>query len=361
MQRVIKSLENGTYRKIICGAANTSERQIERMSLIYSLCGADVIDIAPQKGMYDAAKRGIVRATEIAAKSPDIYPKFNAAAVMKSINVGDDRHFRKASFNLANCMQCLECVKVCQAGALTVVDGKQAYNSKKCYGCAMCVESCQHNAVSMVRVFNNSFDRYSQSKDSHFASTRRALPAQVGSISNPLTSTENEASDFPGQFEAIEVHTGNHSIEEVKAFIELHKNIIGRAGIISVSVETTRFNSAQLVEYVNALVKMFESKIIIQADGIAMRGGGKPSSTLPSLAAASVLVDAKVDAYIQLSGGTNHLTQKFVDMAELKIGGIGYGTFAKKTILSYIEEYSEEEFIVNLPKIADIAGKLINP
>ncbi|NLF84459.1 MAG: hypothetical protein GX568_10855 [Candidatus Gastranaerophilales bacterium] len=324
MQKVIKSLENGTYRKIICGAANTSEQQIERMSLVYSLCGADVIDIAPQREMYEAAKRGISMAAEIVAQNPELFPKFKPSLIMKSINVGDDKHFRKANFNLAQCVQCLDCVKACQSGALTVDDGKKSFNQQKCYGCAMCVESCQHNAVSMVMISDNPF----------------------------------ATGDFPEKPDAIELHTGNSSIEKVKAFVELHKNVLNKVGIISISVDTMRFNAAELVDYATALLEMFDRKIIIQADGVSMRGGSRKSSTLPTLSAALVLFNAGIDAYIQLSGGTNHLTQKFVDMTDLKIAGIGFGTFAKKIILNYIEEYSDDEFVSNLQQITAIAGKL---
>ncbi len=325
LKKITKALETGSFRKVICGASNTSEKQVERLTLVYSLCGADVIDIAPQKGIYTAAKRGIIKAYELAEKQPGIYPGFNVPAIMKSINAGKDKHFRKADFNLQRCVQCLECVKQCQSGALTEVDGKTSFSSEKCYGCASCVEACQHNVITTT--------------------------------ANPFI-PEKDKNDI-GKFDAIEIHTGNSSVEEVKTFLEFNKTIIGRAAFISVSIDSTRFNNKELPEYVNPVIKLFSKKIILQVDGISMRGGSKNSSTLQTIAAAAALQEEKVDAYIQLAGGTNHLTSEFVRLAGLNISGIAYGTFAKKIILSYIEEYEEKEFMANLYKITAVAGSLI--
>ncbi|HSA07600.1 MAG TPA: LdpA C-terminal domain-containing domain [Candidatus Gastranaerophilales bacterium] len=324
-ERVLNALETGSFRKIICGASNTSEKQVERLSLVYSLCGAEVIDISAYKHIYNAAKRGIIAASEIAGLKPDIYPKFNIPAIMKSLNVGDDKHFKKANFNLTRCISCLECVKTCQSGALSKDSGKSTFESEKCYGCARCVEACQQNAVTMVKVDRNA---------------------------------EEDKPDI-GKFDALEIHTGNSSIEEVKRFVDFNKNIMEKANFISVSVDSMRFNSAELLEYVNSVINMFKDKIIVQIDGISMRGGTKNSSTVQTIAAAAVLLDAKVNAYIQLSGGTNHLTSDFVNLAGLKISGIGYGTFAKKIILSYIEDFGDDEFKANLHKIVTVAVKLI--
>ncbi len=326
LKKVIKALETGSFRKIICGASNTSEKQVERLAMIYSLCGADVIDISPKKGIYNAAVQGIIKAKETAGKNPDTYTGFNVPAIMKSINVGDDKHFRKANFNnMDRCIQCLECVKECRSGALTEVDGKKAFAEEKCYGCASCVEACQHNVVT--------------------------------TIANPFRQ-EDGKSDI-GKFDAIEIHTGNSSIEEVKTFLEFNKIMIRRAALISVSVDSTRFNSKELAEYVNSAIKLFDEKIIIQIDGISMRGGTKNSSTLQTVAAAAILQEAGVDAYIQLSGGTNHLTGEFVKLSGLNISGVAYGTFAKKIVLSYIEDYEEKEFMANLHKITAVAENLI--
>ncbi len=324
LEKILKSLETGSFRKIICGASNTSFTQVERLTLVYSLCGVDVIDIAPQRGIYTAAAKGILKARELAEKHPEKYPGFNVPAVMKSINVGDDKHFRKASFSLESCVQCLECVKTCQSGAITKENGAKIYNEDKCYGCASCVEACQHNVITMTQ--------------------------------NPFK-PEEDKSDI-GKFDAIEIHTGNSSVEQVKTFLEFNKNIIGKAAFISVSIDSMSFNSKELAEYADSIIKLFDKKIILQVDGISMRGGTKNSSTLQTLAAASTLLETKLNAYIQLSGGTNHITPELVKLAGLEIAGIAYGTFAKKIILSYIEEYNENEFVAKLDKIVAAAQAL---
>ncbi|OGI00917.1 MAG: hypothetical protein A2Y25_02790 [Candidatus Melainabacteria bacterium GWF2_37_15] len=300
--KIFNALENGIFRKIICGAANSSEQQVERIALVYALAGTHVIDIGPQENIYNVAKRGIYRALDI---NPELIPPI----IMTSVNVGDDKHFRKASFNLSQCVQCLECVKTCDINK----------DPEKCYGCARCVEACQHNAVTMVK-----------------------MPGNL-KIKN---------------YDAIEIHTGNSTLEEVQAFVEINRMALDKAILLSVSIDSGRFNTIELIDYANSIVNMFGKKIIIQIDGLSMRGGTKKSSTLSTLAAASTLLDAEVNAYIQLSGGTNHLTQEIVNMTGLKISGIGFGSFAKKIILNYIEK-QEDIFGVDLNKIVKVAESLV--
>ncbi len=301
--KIINALENGTFRKIICGAANTSEKQVERLAMVYALAGADIIDVGPQENIYNAAKRGL-------QKAKGVKPSINLPLIMTSVNTGDDKHFKKASFDLSKCVQCLECLKVCDINK----------DPEKCYGCARCVEACQHNVIKMIK-----------------------LP-ETEKIKNR---------------EAVEIHTGKSTPEQVKAFLEFNRPAIDKTGIISVSISSDRFSSKELIDYTNKIIAMFDKKIIIQIDGLSMRGGTKKTSTLKTLAAASTLVDAEINAYIQLSGGTNYLTQEIANMTGLKISGIGYGTFAKKIILSYIEEYEEAKFMAELKNITSVAENLI--
>lgn len=303
LDKTLASLNNGSYKKIICGAANTSERQVERMALVYALAEANVIDIAPLENIYNATKRGINRALVI---NPELVPPL----IMTSVNVGDDKHFRKASFNYAQCVNCLECAKVCDVNK----------DPEKCYGCARCVEACQHNAISMIK-----------------------MPIGL------------KIKDY----ETIEIHTGSSTIEEVQAYVEINKSSINKASLISVSIDSSRFNAVDLINYTNSIVSLFGRKIIIQADGLSMRGGSSKTATLPTISAASMLIDAGVNAYIQLSGGTNHLTQEIVKITGLKISGIAWGTFARKIILEQIETPDENSFMNVLDKIVIIAKNLL--
>lgn len=303
LSKILDALENGTFRKIICGAANTGEEQVERLALVYALAGAHALDIGPQEKVYNAARRGLKKAGSL---NPGLTPPL----IMTSINVGEDKHFRKAGFDLSKCVQCLDCVKVC--------DIKN--DPEKCYGCARCVEACQHNVITMVKM-----------PESH-------------KIKN---------------YSSVEIHTGNSSAEQLRVFLDLNRAALDKTGLVSVSISSGRFNKEEMIKYAENIVNMFDKKIIIQIDGLPMRGGSKKSSTLQTLAAAAILLDAGVNAYIQLSGGTNHLTREFADMAGLKIAGVGYGSFARKIILPYIEEYKEEIFMEELGKIVRVAENLL--
>jgi Fe-S-cluster-containing hydrogenase component 2 len=324
IQKAIKSLESGRFRKIICGAANSSEKQVERISLVYSLSGIDVIDIGPDKKIFEAANSGILKAQKISEKNSQLYPGFFAPVIMVSVKSGDDKHFRKAVINVTKCVQCLECVKHCQSNSLTKRDEILKLDNEKCFGCARCVEVCQNNAINMVKIHDN---------------------------------PEKDILK-PGKISALEIHTGNSSIDELKAYVELNNILISTAKLVSVSVDTSRFNNKELLEYCSKVVKMFQKKIILQVDGLSMKGGGDKSSTVHTIAAAATISEAKINAYIVLSGGTNHITRELVEKLGVPISGISYGTFARKIILSYIDEYQENEFMANLHKIVNITRSL---
>ena len=100
-------------------------------------------------------------------------------------------------------------------------------------------------------------------------------------------------------------------------------------------------------------------KSIVQIDGIPMGATDKPYSSLQSISAAAVLLQNRTNAYIQLSGGTNHLTKKLAKQLGLKISGIAYGTFARKLILSYLEELDDNNFDTQLQRILNITTSLV--
>ncbi len=217
LSHVIQALENGTFIKVICGAANTNVFHIERLALVYALSGADAIDVSPSTEAICAAKSGINRAIEIYSNNPDIYPHFNEPIIMASVNCGDDLHFRKIKVDYDKCVNCLECIDVCLSRAIFEQDAKIHIKLENCYGCGRCFNKCVHHAIDFVNL-NNSL-------------------TQIGD----------------NMIKGIEVHTGRSSIEELKEFLNLNQSFLSSAEVLSFSVESKRFDCKQLLDYVKSI------------------------------------------------------------------------------------------------------------
>lgn len=52
--------------------------------------------------------------------------------------------------DVARCTGCGECVKVCPAGAIALVDGKAHVYEEKCTGCGVCVDACPEGVIQPV-------------------------------------------------------------------------------------------------------------------------------------------------------------------------------------------------------------------
>ena len=104
----LEALRSHQWFKLICGASYQHLPSIRHLALIYTLAGADCIDMAPDPATIAAAREGIAAALELD-------PKAIAPLVMVSFNDGEDPHFRKAFFDPelcpSNCSR--PCEKVC--------------------------------------------------------------------------------------------------------------------------------------------------------------------------------------------------------------------------------------------------------
>ena len=319
--RVLTSLEQGKFVKIICGAANTNEKHVERLAFLYALSGADCLDVCPDENIVDAAFSGIKTALELYGGNPEEYERFNNPLVMVSVNAGDDLHFRKAEINRNICTNCGKCVKICPADAVVLKAHFAEILEKKCFGCGKCAKVCKTKAVNFIKINNN-------------------------------------LKNFSG-IKAIEIHTGNNSIKEVNDFLELNRFLLQNIELLSFSVESTRFTAGELADYVKSLTNLVAQKVIVQVDGTPMSATDKADSSRQAINSAAVLTGEKVDAYVQLAGGSNDKTKNLVNQSGIKISGIGYGTFARKKVLSYIEELNDSEFLEKLQEILNITTNLV--
>ena len=45
------------------------------------------------------------------------------------------------------CVGCGECVKVCDADAITIINNKAVIDVSKCIECAQCIDACPYDAI----------------------------------------------------------------------------------------------------------------------------------------------------------------------------------------------------------------------
>ncbi len=127
-----QSLAAGHWVKLICGASNQDLPAIEDLCGIYALAGVDCIDMAADRAVVAAARRGMAWAAERCARQPWL---------MVSLSDGADPHFRKAWFDPERCPPACPrpCQRVCPALA---IGASGAVLEQRCYGCGRCLPVC---------------------------------------------------------------------------------------------------------------------------------------------------------------------------------------------------------------------------
>jgi Fe-S-cluster-containing hydrogenase component 2 len=126
------ALRQGRWVKLICGASNQDLAAIEDLCALYAEAGVHCIDIAADRAVAAAARRGMAWAEARGAQRPWL---------MLSLSDGNDPHFRKAQFDPEHCpSDCPRpCQRVCPAEAIGSEGGVV---TERCYGCGRCLPAC---------------------------------------------------------------------------------------------------------------------------------------------------------------------------------------------------------------------------
>jgi Fe-S-cluster-containing hydrogenase component 2 len=130
------ALAAGRWVKWIAGASNQDLASIEDLAGIYSLAGVHCLDVAADRAVVAAARRGLAWAVARGADPPWL---------MVSLSDGQDPHFRKAWFDPRRCPpHCPRpCERVCPALAIgEEATGQAGVLAERCYGCGRCLPAC---------------------------------------------------------------------------------------------------------------------------------------------------------------------------------------------------------------------------
>ena len=313
----LEALKFGQWFKLICGASYQDVSKIRNLSLVFSLAGADCIDVAADPAVVQAALAGI-------NVSQSMEP-VRRPWLMVSFNDGQDPHFRKAWFDAQRCPPgCSRpCEQICPANAiLPVAPGlnfdavKSGVVSERCYGCGRCLPVCPYGLV----------------EDRRFTVAAAAvLPALIS------------------QIDAIEIHTQMGRQDQFQALWQQLASYIPQLKLVAVSCPDQTPKNNAIADYLAKLHQRMDPKpnqLLWQTDGRPMSGDIGRGTTRATIRLAEKVLNAHLPGYVQLAGGTNDYTvAKLRSLNLLKtpsnragevqtsgIHGIAYGSYARRLV-----------------------------
>ncbi len=320
----LEALEHGQWFKLICGASYQDVSKVRNLSLVYSLAGADCIDVAADLAVVQAAVKGITASQSIA---PAI--GINRPWLMTSFNDGQDPHFRKAWFDIQKCpIDCTRpCERVCPADAIlalpaAVISSKRAGGlgviAERCYGCGRCLPVCPYDLLE---------------EKAFTVAAREVIPTLLPYI------------------DAIEIHTQMGREDKFKNLWQQLSPYISQLKLVAISCADSEPKSNAIINYLAQLYERMDPKpnhLLWQTDGRPMSGDIGKGTTLATIRLAEKVLNARLPGYVQLAGGTNdytvaklralNLLKSFDSTARDKhskdhgIHGIAYGSYARRLI-----------------------------
>lgn len=335
----LKSLQQGHWFKLICGASFQHLPAVRNLTLAYTLAGADCIDVAADPAVIAAAKEGLQTAKQLAAKAksrgftPNPHPW-----LMVSLNDGEDPHFRKAEFNPNHCpTDCKRpCESICPANAIVFnqplanSDPLPAYSGvldERCYGCGRCVPLCPIGHISTRS----------------YVFTPSALVPVV----------------FSALPDAIEIHTQIGRTEDFQRLWHAISPWVGQLKLIAISCP----DGEGMLEYLRLLEEIIaplSCPLIWQTDGRPMSGDIGTGTTRAAVKLGQKVLNAGLTGYVQLAGGTNaHTVEKLKTTGLLKnssnqgrhIAGVAYGSYARVLLSSVLEQLDQTGTANATPKL----------
>ena len=283
-------LKNNKVFKLVCGAGNENEEEVEKLVELYSKAGCNIFDVSANLGVVKAAKRGLEKAGVTKNRF-----------ICVSVGIKGDPHLNKASINLEKCKGCLKCLSVCFQGAISsncVVD------ETKCIGCSKCQRICIADAIQMK---------------SYPTDLTKVLPKII-----------------EGGVDCLEFHAITEDESEVDEKWKLLNSLYN--GVLSICVDRAKLSNEALVKRLNRMLSLREHyTTIIQADGAPMSGGNDDyRTTLQAVATAELLQKECLPVFTLLSGGTNSKTTQLATQCEVEFTGVAIGSYARYIVKDYL-------------------------
>ncbi|ASC74319.1 Light dependent period [Halomicronema hongdechloris C2206] len=316
----LRSLAEGHWFKLICGASYHYLPAVHDLALVYALAGADCIDVAADPAVVATVSRALQMVPQVIQQYPGHLELRSRSTplVMVSLNDGEDPHFRKATLDATRCPE--DCPRPCEhicpadAIALTQPTVEPGIVEARCYGCGRCLPVCPHALIST-----------------------RADQATSAAIASTLIN----------DIDAIEIHT---QVGRDQAFQQLWESLIPRLSrlrLIAISCP----GGPGVLDYLWRLYHLIQPlpvPLIWQTDGRPMSGDIGTGTTHATIHWGQQVLRHGPPGYIQLAGGTNqHTVAKLATLGLLQpmtspssgraIAGVAYGSYARKLLLPLLE------------------------
>ena len=278
----LRSLKEGHWFKLICGASYQHLPAVRNLTLAYTLAGADCIDVAADPSVVASAQSGLRVASDLMNEA--VRRGFGSERklpwLMVSLNDGEDPHFRKAEFNQTDCpTDCHRpCEKICPAQAIVFYRPEDDFSgvvSESCYGCGRCLPICPTQLI------------YTRS----YVSTPSAIAPLV----------------LSSGVDAVEIHTQVGRLSEFKRLWQAIAPRIEQLKLVAISCP----DGDGLIEYLWSLYHLISPlpcPLIWQTDGRPMSGDIGDGTTLAAVKLGQKVLAAGLPGYVQLAGGTNSYT-----------------------------------------------------
>jgi Fe-S-cluster-containing hydrogenase component 2 len=345
----LTALQHGHWFKLICGASFQHLPAIRTLALIYTLAGADCIDVAADPAVVYAARSGIEAAQGL--REAQGFNVIDSVWLMVSLNDGEDPHFRKAVFDPMRCpIDCPQpCVSICPAEAISFTSPRHSgVIEERCYGCGRCLPICPIGQIET-----------------------RSQPATPAAI-EPLVKA--------GLVSALELHTLVGHETEFQHLWQIVQPMLPHLKILAVSCP----EADGVLEYLSVLQSRMQPlpcPLIWQTDGRPMSGDIGDGATRATIKYGERVLRSPLSGFVQLAGGTNrHTVPKLKELGLLRassrgdqvrqsIAGVAYGSYARSLVMeiqTQLEEqpqstYRLEDYPNLLRQGVDLVTPLIAP
>ncbi|MBD1904485.1 4Fe-4S ferredoxin [Funiculus sociatus GB2-A5] len=294
----LRSLREGHWFKLICGASFQDLPAVRNLTLAYTLAGADCIDVAADPAVIAAAQEGL-KAAAVLASAARVrgYCADTLPWLMVSLNDGEDPHFRKAEFNSTECpTECPRpCESICPADAIAL----SGVIDQRCYGCGRCIPVCPSKII------------YTRS----YVTAPEAIASSV----------------LPSGVDALEIHTQIGRVDDFKRLWSAIAPWLNKLKLIAISCP----DGDGIIDYLWTLYDLIAPlpiPLIWQTDGRPMSGDIGDGTTRAAVKLGQKVLSAGLPGYVQLAGGTNNYT-----VAKLRTMGL-------------LNDRQEPKEIVDLPE-----------
>jgi Fe-S-cluster-containing hydrogenase component 2 len=325
LYRPLRSLREGHWFKLICGASFQHLPSVRSLALAYALAGADCIDVAADPAVIATVQDALrVVADFNRADRTKRYREADLPWLMVSLNDGEDPHFRKAEFNPEQCpADCLRpCEAICPVQAIVFdrPDGFSGVVDELCYGCGRCLTICPPQQITTR---------------SYVSTASSVLPLVLAGV------------------DALEIHTQVDHFADFKRLWQAIAPYVAQLKLIAISCP----DGEDLIDYLWALYDLMRPlpcELIWQTDGRPMSGDIGVGATRAAVKLGQKVLAAGLPGYVQLAGGTNHHTvAKLKELGLLKssaatpyIAGVAYGSYARSVVLPILEGLEAQATLV---------------